>query len=389
MVSHSYFLDHPGSETEGERRPKKVLMTADTVGGVWTYALELTRALGEYDINFALATMGAPLTGEQREEVEQLANVEVVESDFKLEWMENPWQDVSQAGQWLLQLEEQIQPDLVHLNGYAHGALPWQSPTLVVGHSCVLSWWEAVKGESAPPSWNRYRREVARGVRAADLVIAPTQAMLSALRGHYGPIACGIVVPNGRDPLLVTPGLKENFVLTVGRLWDEAKNVAALNRIAPQISWPVFVAGDEKHPHGRTAEIRSTYFLGRLSWAALTSWFARASIYALPARYEPFGLAALEAGLAGCALVLGDIPSLREVWEEAAVFVPPNDSGAIESAIEELIADGARRETLAARARRRALEFTPRRMALGYRLAYSELMMKKFETPQETAACAL
>ncbi len=32
----------------------------------------------------------------------------------------------------------------------------------------------------------------------------------------------------------------------------------------------------------------------------------------LPARYEPFGLSVLEAALSGCALVLGDIPSLRE-----------------------------------------------------------------------------
>ena len=48
----------------------------------------------------------------------------------------------------------------------------------------------------------------------------------------------------------------------------------------------------------------------------------RAAIYALPARYEPFGLSILEAALSGCALVIGDIPSLREIWADAALFVP-------------------------------------------------------------------
>jgi hypothetical protein len=39
---------------------KKVLMTADTVGGVWTYALELAAGLGEHGVEVAIATMGAP-----------------------------------------------------------------------------------------------------------------------------------------------------------------------------------------------------------------------------------------------------------------------------------------------------------------------------------------
>ena len=60
-------------------------------------------------------------------------------------------------------------------------------------------------------------------------------------------------------------------------------------------------------------------------------WLRRATIFALPARYEPFGLSALEAGLAGCALVLGDIP-MREVWHDAAMFVPPEQPAALENA---------------------------------------------------------
>ena len=39
------------------------------------------------------------------------------------------------------------------------------------------------------------------------------------------------------------------------------------------------------------------------------------------ARYEPFGLAVLEAAQAGMRLVLSDIPSFRELWDGAATFV--------------------------------------------------------------------
>jgi glycosyltransferase involved in cell wall biosynthesis len=113
--------------------------------------------------------------------------------------------------------------------------------------------------------------------------------------------------------------------------------------------------------------------LGELPPDELAEWMARASIYALPARYEPFGLSVLEAALAGCALVLGDLPSLREVWEQAAVYVPPGDPGALQHALAALIRDPLLRGVLAASARARAARFTPACMAEAYRALYDEL----------------
>jgi glycosyltransferase involved in cell wall biosynthesis len=74
--------------------------------------------------------------------------------------------------------------------------------------------------------------------------------------------------------------------------------------------------------------------------------------------------------LSGCALVLGDIPSLRETWHGAAIFVPPDDPTALESALNSLIDDKPRRERLGQTARARALEFSPHRMATDYIAAY-------------------
>jgi glycosyltransferase involved in cell wall biosynthesis len=353
---------------------RKVLMTADTVGGVWTYALELTRALCPYGVEVTLATMGAALTPTQWRQARALPNLRLEESRFRLEWMDEPWEDVRAAGDWLLGLEARVRPDVVHLNDYCHGALPWTRPTLMVGHSCVLSWWQAVKGHAAPERYARYREEVARGLRAAGLVVAPSRAMLDALRVHYGPLPEAEVIFNARRLEDFPPHAeREPFVLTAGRLWDEAKNLAALESAAPRLGWPVKVAGETRHPSGGQVLARHVEPLGRLSSRELAERMGRAVVYALPARYEPFGLSVLEAALAGCALVLGGIASLREVWGDAAVFVPPNDVDALVEALELLRREPGRRARLAACARVRALEYLPARMAARYLSAYVSL----------------
>ena len=356
------------------KSPMRILMTADTVGGVWTYSLDLARALAPYGVEIHLATMGAPLSADQWEDVWCAANVTVHESHYKLEWMDQPWDDVHDAGIWLRGLQDRVQPDLVHLNGYAHGALAWDVPTVMVAHSCVCSWWEAVKRERAPQSWDCYRRHVTRGLKHSDLVIAPSGAMLQAIQTHYGPLRRTQVIHNGRDQSLYRPQAKAPFILTAGRLWDEAKNIALLERIAPTLHWPVCVAGDCSDPDGRTRPASNMISLGKLSATALAGEMSRAAIYALPARYEPFGLSALEAALSGCALVLGDIRSLREVWSTAAVFVNPSDHHELAYSIEELIRNPARRHAMAARAQSRASTYTHERMGRAYVTCYEQLL---------------
>ena len=370
-------------------------MTADAVGGVWTYSLALARALAAHRVEVTLATMGAPPSARQRAAAAALG-VDLRVSELRLEWMEDPWEDVARAGEWLLSLEREVAPDLVQLNGYAHGALPWRAPVLMVAHSDVCSWWRAVRGGAAPAAWDRYRAAVRAGLAGAARVVAPTRAMLRALEAEHGPVPRGGVIPNGGDASDFPVREKEPFVFAAGRLWDEAKNVAALGRVAPRLPWPVWVAGDARHPDGdadsgaaagdaATAALRP---LGRLAAPALAEWLGRAALYALPARYEPFGLSALEAALAGCALVLGDIPSLREVWGDAARYVPPGDDEALAAALLELVHDGQARARLARRARRRALGYTPRRMARAYLGTYRAVLAERATAKAAAPAAA-
>jgi glycogen(starch) synthase len=351
----------------------KILMTADTVGGVWTYALELSRALAPAGCEVLLATMGAPPSADQQAEAAAVPNLRVAASAYKLEWMDDPWDDLAAAGAWLLDLAAEWQPDIIHLNGYAHAALPWGAPTVVVAHSCVLSWWRAVHGEDAPAAWDTYRSAVSAGLRAADLVVAPTAAMLAELARCYGQLAATAVINNGRDPALARLAPKQPHVLAAGRLWDSAKNLAALDAVAADLAWPVYIAGCDRHPEGGVAPHRHVRPLGTLPFAELSERLGQAAIYALPARYEPFGLSVLEAAQAGCALVLGDIPSLRELWGEDALYVRPDDHAALRAALELLIDDARLRASLAQRAHERSQQWTPARMAAGYLAAYAQV----------------
>lgn len=358
--------------------PDRILMTADTVGGVWNYAVDLARALQPSGVEVVLATMGGALSDAQREAAAALPNVELHESTFLLEWMDDPWDDVAAAGAWLLDLEARTRPDVIHLNSYAHAGLPWRAPVLVVGHSCVYSWFEGTRGTAPPATMARYHDAVRDGLRRADLVTAPTEAMLAALRRHYGTFRRAAAVYNGRRAADYVPAAKEPIVLTAGRLWDEAKNTSALQQVAPRITWPVYVAGEEQHPdnHGHVY-LEGLQRLGRLAPAELAAWMGRAGIYALPARYEPFGLTALEAALAGCALVLGDIPTLREVWGDTASFVPPDDHDALAATLQAFIDDPERRARQARRVRARALTYTLERMAQGYLSLYETLLLAR------------
>jgi glycogen(starch) synthase len=370
-------------------RPLRVLMTADTVGGVWTYAVELARALDARGVDVAIASMGAAPTPHQRRDLCDLSRVKLYASEYRLEWMQDPWQDVDDAGQWLLRLEREFAPDLVHLNQFAFGDLPFRTPTLLVAHSCVQSWWRAVHGCPAPAEWDAYRDRVARGLAGASLVAAPTRAMLQTLAGNYGcDTAQALVLPNAANPERFAPAAKQPFVLAAGRFWDAAKNLAALERVASGLPWPVRVAGSQRHPDGGTVAPQGVQCLGELPHAQLARELAQAAIYALPARYEPFGLSALEAAFSGCALVLGDIPTLREIWGDAALYVQPEDHAALRAALLHLMERPSERVRRAAAAQARAQHFTPARQCEAYLRAYARLAPRFTACATEELACA-
>jgi glycosyltransferase involved in cell wall biosynthesis len=360
--------------------PRRALMTADAVGGVLTYATTLATELASRGVQVHLALLGPPPRPEQRVTLRAIPGLVLHELDCALEWMDDPWADVARSSEWLLDLEQRVKPDVVHVNGYAHAAAGFRAPVVLVAHSCVVSWWRAALGEEAPARYDTYRREVKRGLLRADAVIAPSRAMLHCLARDYA-FERGLVVSNGaRVPMRMRP--KEPFVLSCGRIWDRAKNVATVARVGKRLAWPVKLAGSGAEQE----EFENVEHLGWLDHDALGEVMERASICALPGLYEPFGLCALEAALRSCALVLGDIESQREIWDDAALFVDPRDDDRVAYVLSTLVEDQALRAEMSERAWRRALAYSPARMADGTLAVYASVIAARAEGAVQCAS---
>jgi glycosyltransferase involved in cell wall biosynthesis len=102
---------------------------------------------------------------------------------------------------------------------------------------------------------------------------------------------------------------------------------------------------------------------GWVSREELYSLYARARAFVYPSTFEGFGMPVLEAMAAGIPVACSDIPPLREVAEDAALFFDPLDEDGIASAIERLMSDETLRERLARSGSERARPFTWKRSA--------------------------
>jgi glycogen synthase len=359
-----------------------VLMTADTVGGVWTYTRELVTQLSRRGIQVTLVSFGQIPSSDQCEWLQNLAGVTFYPTAFRLEWMQDAQSDLEESAEFLRALIAEVQPDLLHFNQFFYGAIDCDLPRLVVAHSDVVSWWVAVHGVEPPASdWiTQYRANVTRGLRGANAVVAPTRWMLDQISEHYLEPEQNSVVPNGRDPkLFISYVAKQNYAVSVGRLWDAGKQVSLL--LADDLPIETILIGSERSPEGTGSAVPSPRQTSRLkmqgfsSEAQLRQLFARSSMYLATSRYEPFGLAPLEAALSGCVIIANDIPSFREVWGEDAIYFERNNSRSLIDAIQELASNSSRRAEYAHRALNRAQNnFTSERMADQYLKLYRTLV---------------
>jgi glycogen(starch) synthase len=342
----------------------RVLMTTDTVGGVWMYSIDLVRGLLEAGNEICLVSFGGAPTSDQRRSIELLqdsapSRFHFITAEYPLEWTPRDPQ-VAESSRYLENLVQIFRPDLLHSNEYCYGAVASRVPRIVVAHSDVISWWHARYGEEPQPtaSFARYRSVVQAGLQGADIVVSPSKTQLKSLERHYGSLeGRGRVVLNGSTPQPDGHGMRKLRAVTAGRLWDEGKNTAIV--ALANLPLPVAIAGrvEERPGSSRTSPASdSIQMLGHLDRAALSEVLAQSEIYLGTSLYEPFGLAPLEAAHAGCALVLSDIDSFHELWEDAALFFDPRNPEALHDAVAILLLSPPLRQELASRARRRARE---------------------------------
>ncbi len=352
-----------------------MLLTTDTVGGVWTYSLALAAGFFALGCAVTLATMGPPPSRSQAAAVERVPGVRLLTTDLPLDWTARDETELEGAAKKLNAIAEEIGADHVHLHTPALAAFTWSVAPVAVAHSCVGTWWEAA-GEGDPPADFAWRMRLMRaGILCAAAVIAPTASFAASLRRVYGFAGPIRVVHNGfsAPPMPTFPNVaaRQRRVLCAGRLWDRAKNFSLLDEAAAWLGAPIDAAGPVSHADHGELRPRHLTLLGNLAPEALHHHYASASIFAAPSLYEPFGLAVLEAAQRAMPLVLADIPTFRELWQGAAVFLPPDNPRAWAATLAALLDSPERRDLLGARAQNQARLYDLERMIEGTAAAHA------------------
>lgn len=365
-----------------------ILITSDTLNGNWTYTRELVSGLITRGCRVTLVSFGQIPLPDQTAWMDRLYGLDYHPTAFRLDWMQEGQHDFYDASAYLCSLVKDAKPDVVHSNHLGHGALPVAVPRIVVAHGDMLTWWSAVHGrEPKDSAWLRwYRQTLARGLAEATAVVAPSEWMLNSLRAHYSGARHEAVIHHGRNPIFFNPYVtKEDTVLAIGRLIDPAKQVNLLTQ--DRFPVPVCIVGDDCVEPAKVplrADVRfddgnsGIALKGPQSESQMRMLYSRASIYAGTARYEPSGMSILEAALSRCALVLNDIPALRELWGQAAIYFKTNDAASLADCVHLLNDDTDLRRNFANRAFNRAREcYNAHRMTDNYIQLYRSVIAQK------------
>lgn len=356
--------------------PIRVLLTADAVGGVWQYATDLATGLAGQGVAPVLAVLGPAPDAEQRAMATGIPGLTLLETGLPLDWLSDEAATRAAAAE-LAAIARREAVDLIHLNSPAlAAAVVFPVPVVAAAHGCLATWWAAARPDRPlDPAFRWHREMMARGLRASARVVAPSASYAEAVQRQYRLPASPHVVHNGRRFAKPAPSKPQHdCAFTAGRLWDEVKNVRVLDAAAALLPFPFHAAGAAVAPHGEGVAVEHLHLLGQLDGAAMSRQLSRRPVFVSAATFEPFGLAVLEAAAAGCPLVLSDIPTFRELWDGAAIFVAPDDAPGFAAAIVDSVEDQQLRRGLGEAARRRAADFSAERMAAGTAAHYRALL---------------
>jgi glycogen(starch) synthase len=366
-----------------------ILITTDTLSGVWTHTRELATGLVSRGIRVTLVSFGEIPLPQETAWMDRLHGLQYLPTAFRLDWMQEGEQDLKDSAAYLVALVKELKPDLLHLNQMCYGNLPVAVPRLVFAHGDLISWSKCVHGyEPKENRWSRrYHDVITAGLSKASMVVAPTVWMLDSIRAAYTRSEHDTVVYNGRNPIFFNPYVsKDDSVLAVGRLWDAGKQVSLLTHHKHPI--PVCIVDSDTPVQTIGVPIRADVkfsldevrisLKGPQTESQLRLLYSRASIFAATARYEPLGMAALDAAFSRCAIVANDIPPFRETWDDAAIYFNANDATSLAAAIRKLSEQRDLCQSLGNRAFQRAKEcFTAQRMIDDYLHLYRNLLSSR------------
>jgi glycogen synthase len=248
------------------------------------------------------------------------------------------------------------------------------------------------------------RSALRRGLRAASCVTACSGFTLRDAERRFGlEQGRGLVIANGVDVVGAHPGTDEPmagpsgtaeqddrpdrpYVLALGRVVEKKgfdlllAAYAATDRTRQTFDLAIGGAGSALDSLRSQAESLGVadrvHFPGRLSRSDVARFMARAELFVMPSRLEPFGIVVLEAWRAGVAVMAttrGGAPEFVRDGEDG-VLVDPFDTAAFADALEHLVTDEAWRRSVADAGRVRVTEFAWPVIAERYRGVYTSLV---------------
>ena len=187
----------------------------------------------------------------------------------------------------------------------------------------------------------------------ADVILPNTRAELDQINRLFDiPVDRMHVVPNGVETrfLQAKPdefeqryGLKD-FVLFVGQASSTRKNILRLLEIAPSLDAPLVVIGDlGKDAYSQkcleSIKEHNIVHLPALEHhsSLLASAYAAAKVFVLPSLFETPGIAAMEAALSGCSIVITKNGGTKEYFKDMASYINPINTGELRASINELL----------------------------------------------------
>lgn len=159
---------------------------------------------------------------------------------------------------------------------------------------------------------------------------------------------------------------KEKYILAVSSI-DPRKNFATLLKAFSMLKdtdIKLYIAGGQNRIYSISVEELSANissekikWLGRVSDAELKRYYEGASCFVYPSLYEGFGIPPLEAMACGVPVVVSDIPPIREVCGDTALYVDPLNQKDIAEKIALIINDRELQEELRTKGRARCQAF--------------------------------
>jgi glycosyltransferase involved in cell wall biosynthesis len=229
-------------------------------------------------------------------------------------------------------------------------------------------------------------------ISKADKIIAPSQATKKDIIKFYPQAKAKIqVIYHGwahddfkeisdvhKEKIKDKYNLPENFILYIGRL-EAKKNISNLIKAYQKTNreWPLVLAGRPGNYGYQEIEKLATsedlkndvIILGYVSQKNYIRLLGSASLFMFPSKFEGFGIPILEAMGAGLPVLCSDLPVLREIAGEAALFFNPDDVEDIQNKMERVIKDVNLQKELIAKGQERCQRFsweTTARQTLDY-----------------------